>query len=268
MRSQGGAMGENISKSSFMARFTPGLLNPDEPTPDIVTSHLGKAANRRFNVYRNNVTASLVNAVAQIYPLTHKALGEDAFRHAALSYVRAYPPASKLLFEYGHGFDGHLNEGGYAGKAHWLLDLARLERAWLEAYHAADANPLAAEALAGLEQDRLAEAVFVPHPAARLVPSSYPIVAIWSALKCGDPDADTGATKPAHSALVTRAALSVEVRPLMPVLAAFFSALISGLSLGEAATTAADHPSGDFDITTAMAAILETGAFAAVSIPD
>lgn len=261
-------MPETVPSQDFMSRFTPGLLDPDIQTPGHVTGHSGKAANKRFNVYRNNVTVSLVSAVGQIYPLTRKALGEDAFRHAALTYARANPPTSKLLFEYGEGFDLHLKNGGHADARPWLEDVARLERTWLDAYHAADADPLAAEAMARLPQDRLADAVFVPHPAARLVSSAYGIVAIWHALKYGDSDAAARSSRPAETALVTRAALTVEVQTLTPALATFFGALMSGASLGEAATTAAECPSGDFDIAKAMAAVLETGAFAAVSIPD
>lgn len=260
-------MPESVDHSDFMTRFTPGLLNPDEPTPGTVTGHSGKAANKRFDVYRNNVTASLVNAVGQVYPLTRKALGEDTFRHAALTYVRTSPPTSRLLFEYGQAFGLHLKNGGYMGGRPWLGDLARLERAWLDAYHAADAGPLTAEAMATLPPDRLGDAVFNAHPAARLVSSAYPVVTIWSRLKSGEFDAASPVHERAETALVTRPALTVDVRALSPALATFFGQLMGGAPIGEAATTAAENPSGGFDITMAIAAILETGAFVTVSVP-
>ena len=45
----------------------------------------------------------------------------------------------------------------YARAMPWLADTARIERAWLDAYHAADAEPLSAVALGSFPQERLAE---------------------------------------------------------------------------------------------------------------
>ena len=55
----------------------------------------------------------------------------------------------------------------------WLADVARIERAWLDAYHAADAEPLSAQTLGSFPPDRLAELVFVAHPATRIVRSRF-----------------------------------------------------------------------------------------------
>jgi hypothetical protein len=261
-------MPDQVNHTDFMARFVPGLLDPDKLTPVHVAAHSGKAATRRYNVYRNNVTVSLVNSVGQIYPLTRKALGEDRFRGAALTYVRRHPPVSRLLFEYGNEFAAYIEEPGMAEDEAWIADLARLERAWLDAYHAADADPLAAAALAALPPERLADAVFKPHPAARLVQTNRPVFERWSALKAeGTPPAPPELGE-AEALLVTRPALTVSVRALPPTTALFFAALFAGRTLGEAANDAMmmAQAAGDFDISAALTALLETGAFSAVTI--
>lgn len=258
-------MPERHAHSDFLQHFTPGLLDPAVPTPDIVTGHSGKTANKRFNVYRNNVTASLVNAVGQVYPLTRKALGEDRFRAAALTYVRTNPPTSKLLFEFGYGFDAHLQRHGFDENAPWIGDLARLERAWLDVYHAADAAPLAAEALGAIAPEALGDAVFEPHPAARLLRLDTAAVSAMTALRSDDDRRDF-AGAPAETALVTRPALAVTVRALRGTDAIFFDALMAGRSLAEAAGTAQE--SGDFDLAAALGAVLESGAFTAVNAPN
>ncbi len=260
-------MREDAAHADFMTGFVPGLLDPQLPTPAHVAGHSGKAAVTRYNVYRNNVTVSLVNALRRVYPLTSTALGEEVFRLAALSYVRTAPPASPLLFEYGRQFEAHLRDGGHVAGAQWIEDLARLERLWLDAYHAADANPLTAEALAALPPDRLAEAVFAAHPAACALETPHAIFARWSALRAGDAIDAAPEVFGGETLVVTRPALSVDVRRYPVSFAAFFGRLLAGANLGEAAAAAAELPAGDFDIGHAMAAVLETGAFSGVAIP-
>ena len=46
-------------RASYAAAFSPPLLNPDQATPPTVGGPSGKAAVKRYNVYRNNVTVSL-----------------------------------------------------------------------------------------------------------------------------------------------------------------------------------------------------------------
>jgi len=256
--------------ADFAAAFAPGLLDPDQPTPDFVTGHSGKAANLRFNVYRNNVTASLLAAVGEIFPLTRRALGEDAFRAAALTFVRDHPPTSKLVFEFGHGFDRHLADRGFAaGDRGWIADVALLERIWLDAYHAADEDPLAPAALGAIPPEKLGAAVFRTHPAARLVACRTAVVSLMAALKSGDDtDAALGKARerPAETALVTRPALAVDVRALDDAAVAFFAALVAGKPLGEAAGEASIHEG--FDLAAALGAVLETGAFASVDVEE
>ena len=254
-------MPERHAHGDFLQHFTPGLLNPEAPTPANVSGHSGKSAHKRFNVYRNNVTASLVNAIGQVFPLTRKAMGEEAFRAAALTFVRDCPPTSKILFQYGHGFDAHLAEHGFDRERPWLCDLARLERAWLDAYHAADADPLQPAALGAIAPEKLGEAVFEAHPATRIIACATPAVSVMAALK-SDADPAAASAGAAETALITRPALAVDLRSLAPAVAVFFTALAQGTPLGEAAGAAQD--AGNFDLAAAIGAVLETGAFTAV----
>ena len=140
---------------SFAAAFSPALLDPQSETPTVVTGPNEKAAVKRYNVYRNNVTVSLINALAAIFPATQRITGVEFFRAMARFHIRATPPTSPLLFEYGRDFPGFIERYEYAQSMPWLADTARLERAWLDAYHAADMETLTPQALAGVPSDRI-----------------------------------------------------------------------------------------------------------------
>ena len=167
--------------SSYAHQFASTLLDPQQPTPALLTGPHGKAAARRYDVYRNNVTVSLIDALAAVYPCVLRITGEDFFRAMARFHIRETPPSSPLLFDYGRDFPAFIERYAYAQPMPWLADTARIERAWLDAYHAADAPPLAAEALAAVPPQRLAGLRFVAHPATRILRSRYSAVTIFAA---------------------------------------------------------------------------------------
>jgi hypothetical protein len=249
------------SQPSFAAVFASALLDPDRATPDAVTGPNGKSARRRYSVYRNNVTVSLINALAAVFPATMRITGVDFFRAMARFHVRAKPPTSPLLFEYGRDFPDFIERYEHARSMPWLADVARIERAWLDAYHAADVEPLAPQVLASIPPERLTEAVLTAHPATRIVCSRFPAVTIFAANRSDGPVGRIAATEP-EDALATRPGLEVIVRRLPPGGAIFLKRLIAGEPLGAAAAaTLADSPA--FDLPANIAGMLEAGAFTA-----
>ena len=89
---------------SSYAAFAAALVDPDRQTPPSLLARIGKAAVKRYNVYRNNVTVSLIDALAAVYPAVQRITGVEFFRAMARFHVRATPPTSPLLFEYGRDF--------------------------------------------------------------------------------------------------------------------------------------------------------------------
>lgn len=250
----------------YAAGFAPALLAPERPPPVLVSGPNGKGAGKRYNVYRNNVTVSLINALAATFPATLRITGVDFFRAMARFHVRATPPTSPLLFEYGHDFPDFIEHYEYAQSMPWLADVARIERAWLDAYHAADEEPLTPRALASIPREQLAETVLTPHPATRIVCSRFPAVTIFAANRSEGPISRIEATEP-EDGLVTRPGLEVVVRRLPPAGAVFLTCLITGESLGTAAALAlAESP--EFDLSANIAGMIEAGAFTAVKEGD
>ena len=118
----------------------------------------------RFAVYRNNVHVSLVEALAKAFPITLRLVGDAFFRAMARAYVADHKPQSPLLIRYGESFPEFVAGFAPAARLAYLPDLARLEQAWLRAYHSAEARPLEAQDVARLAPDDLLEARAQPAP--------------------------------------------------------------------------------------------------------
>ena len=249
--------------SVSLADFSGALTDPDTEPPAGIVGPNGKQAAKRFDVYRNNVTVGLVNALADTFPAVKRLVGEQFFNAMVRIYVQAEPPTSPLLFRYGVSFPEFLARFEPAGKLLYLPDVARLERAWLDAYHAADAEPLDPAALSAIRPEVLADLRFSAHPASSVMRSRFAAVSIFCANRLDDPipAIDLGV---AEDALITRAGHDVEILSLPPGGAAFLGALIDSRTLGEAAGLAAAE-TDEFDLARAIAAMLEAGVFAGLS---
>jgi len=232
--------------------FAGAVLDADAAVPPGLTREAGGAPARRFGVYRNNVYASLIDLLAGRFPVVARLVGEDFFRAMARVYVTREPPASPVLIHYGASFPDFIADFAPASSVPYLADTAALEWAWHKAYHAADAEPLALQELAGAA-DRAGEAVLTLHPSLSVVRSFYPIVSILEA------HAESGEATPiqltqAEDALVARPRLEVEIRRLAPGGARFILALKGGRSIEQAAS-AASAEAPEFNLTANLAGL-------------
>jgi hypothetical protein len=252
--------------STYAAAFASALIDPERETPAILAGPAGRGAVKRYNVYRNNVTVSLIDALASIYPAVQRITGADFFRAMARFHIRATQPTSPLLFEYGREFPAFIEHYEYARSLPWLADVARIERAWLDSYHAKDVEPLQPELLGSFPPERLGDLVFSTHPSTRIVRSPFSAVTIFAANRSELPVARIEASVP-EDALITRPQADVVVRHLPEGGAAFLSTLMSGRPLGEAAA-AALHASPASDIASNIAGMIEAGAFTTVTYRD
>jgi hypothetical protein len=263
--------GELISKRgdrtpTYAAILAPGLIDPDCQTPAGVVGPNGKGAIKRYNVYRNNVTVSLVDALAAVFPATQRITGVEFFRAMARFHVRASPPRSPLLFEYGDEFPDFIESHEHARPMPYLADIARIERAWLDAYHAADATPLPARSLAAIPPEDLPEVRFVPHPATRIVRSKFPALSIFASNR-GDGPVERIESFVPEDTLITRPDLEVTVRFLPSGGAVFLMQLLAGARVDEAAASAFEA-AADFDLASNIAGMIEAGAFATLHAGD
>lgn len=258
----------NCARVPMQAAWARALWDPHAPCPPGLQTWNGSDPTGRLAVYRNNVMAGLIDALADTFPVTQQQAGPALFRAMAAAFVRASPPRSPQLVDYGRDLPDFIEAFGPAQDLPWLADLARLEMARVRAYHAADALPLAAmdvqRALASGEA--IGALRMCLHPSVQVLASRYAIHALWAAHQgYGDPapiDPDAPQT-----VLVLRQDMEVLVLPLAdPGTVAFIQAALDGAPLAAAASRGMDA-SNTFDLSHALRLLMAHGALTSLQLP-
>ena len=212
--------------------FAAALLDPQRPAPPGLRSWNGSDPAARFAVHRNNVVSSLVDALADAFPVVQELVGAEFFRAMAGVFVRRAPPRSPVLAWYGDGFADFIEGFEPARSVAYLADVARLEYARVLAWHAGDAEPVKADAVARAlaSGEDIAELKLAFHPSVQLLVSRHAVVSIWGAHQgLGDlAEVEVGR---AETALVLRPALEVLVLALAPGAADFMRIRRDGVAI-------------------------------------
>lgn len=241
-----------------LAAFRAALRGADLP-PGMVADQPDAA--RRLAVYRNNVSVSLSQALAQRFPVIERLVGAAFFAALARAYLAADPPRSPVLAEWGAEFAGFLADFPPLAAWPYMADVARIEYARGLAFHAADDTPADPAALAGADTDRLRLAL---HPSVAVLRLDHPAVAIWAQ---NQPGAAPAPLPPGPQiALILRdRAHAVPVEAIAPADAALVEALQRGATLASAADRAARIEDGHDPIPRLVALMRQgaiTGAYA------
>ena len=253
-QSDGGADNEGLNANCLRERqrnFAAALLDPDMPVPRGLVGPDREPSEKRFNVYRNNVVAGLVETLRAAFPAVCRIVGNEFFAAMARVYVAPEPPRSPIMLDYGETFPDFIREFEPAKSVPYLSDVARLERAWVEAYHAAEAPPADPSMLATIDSRSLQQMGFTLHPSVRVVRSSFPVVQIWLMNIDGGVPTPIDIHNGGENALVIRPIAEVEVRRLPGGAATFIIGLAAGASVADATTLAFDEDS-NFDLAGAL----------------
>lgn len=244
--------------AEFQARFCSALLNdthalPLEGAP--VPGAMGLA------VHRHNVLGGLTEALGAQYPVIRRLVGEEFFAMTALEFLRDGLPQGPVMIGFGAAFPAFLEGFPPAATLPYLGDVARLEYAMHESYHAADVKALDRQALVGHAAEALAQLTLVFHPSLRLVASEYPIGMIWRLNQPENDLLDT-AELPDHGEclLIARPDDVVETTVLTTPAFDFLSALAGGATLSAAQSVSGD----DFDGAGVLLNFLDSGLVAGI----
>lgn len=221
--------------------FAVALLAPGAGAPAGLMAGRGPMdARHRFAVHRNNFVVSLIDALAEAFPVTLALVGTDFFRAMARERVFAEPPRSPVLVDYADGFPDFIARFAPAAAVPYLADVARIEALCIRAYHAADASPVPEATYRALAAapGQLASSRVELHPACHWLSSRHAAYSIWQAHQglVDISDAELGGIDVdlPQDVLITRPAFEVGVSPLAGGAIVFLDALRRGQPLGKA----------------------------------
>jgi Putative DNA-binding domain len=235
--------------------FANALLNPALAVPTGIRA----GSDKRYAVYRNNVTVSLVRAMEANFPAIRKLLGEIYFAGLAREFAQAHPPRSPLMFFYGDEFPKFLELQTDLSEYSYLSDVARLEQLWRQSYHEQDMSCLLPVEIAALDDEQLASLCLKPHPAFALLSSPFAVHSIFSANRSDQGQNLTPVNTPEY-VIISRPKYSVETRAVSKGTFTFLKALSNGQSIGAAADEALNIDA-ELDLTNCISTLLIVGAF-------
>lgn len=248
-----------LQLSEQQGNFAAALLDPNRPIPHGLVGPDGEPSTRRFGVYRNNVVLGLIEALRNAFPVVERLVGAEFFSAMAGNYARLTPPCSPIMLNYGASFPDYIAQFEPAATIPYLYDVARIERAWTEAYHAPDALPIDPMELMAVAIENLPEIRLNLHPSLRLIRSRFPSLTIWHM------NTTHGVPKPldinaaGEDTLLVRPMADVELRLLPAGSGEFVQAIMEGASLTDAMTVAiaADRR---FDLSSSISGLIEAQA--------
>ncbi|WP_338771523.1 DUF692 family multinuclear iron-containing protein [Massilia sp. METH4] len=221
----------------------------------------------RLAVYRGNLAGSWERALKAAFPVVTQLVGDDFLAALAREYGTRHPAAHADLNEFGAGFAAFLDDFPHVAGLPYLPDMARLEWLLHRAYYAADAEPLAPAALAGISAEAFEACRLAPHPAAATFASDWAVVPLWQAHQSGSAVPFPSDIASPSWCLVHRRGWQPGVLALDAAQYRALAALQEGAKMGAAIDAALAEDRG-FDLAPRLGRWMAHAAFAALRTED
>ena len=187
----------------------------------------------RLGIYAGAYGSRLIDALGSSYPALAALLGEEDFQALGAEYVRAHDSPYFSIRNYGDALEEFLRtHPGYA-EVPLLAELAYFEWTLAAVFDAADAEPLAAAALARVAPADWAQLRFTFHPSARRMALAWNAPQLWKALTEGGERPQLELAAAPVEWLAWRQDLKSYFRSLAAPEAAALDAARAGRSFGE-----------------------------------
>jgi hypothetical protein len=211
-------------------------------------------------VYRNGFYRSCREVLANTYSSVHHVLGAEMFAGVARGYIDRHPPQRGTLTGYGDRFSDWLLS--QSAQPSWLADMARLDWAWLDCLHGANAYPIGIQSLQALQEEGgdIADTDLVLLPNVQLLTTSTQIFSLWTETRAGKGGwaATPSIVSRPQRVLFWRPELEVYVRLLSRSEWLFFDALVRKPDLYTAASEVLEsYP--DYDLQKQFSDLLQNG---------
>lgn len=209
------------------------------------------AASERLAIYTRMIFVRIRDAIAEDFPATYAALGDDAWETRIAAYLAAYPTDHPDLRLAARSLPKFFRET----ESSPLADLADLEWALADSFTARDASPLRAEALQSLAPEEWPRLRMMPVPSLRRLHANSAADANRKALLAGEALA-LEPTEP-HRFRVWRRDFRVFVKKIDALESAALEAITPELSFADLCTWIAQREP-DADPAQTAVALLQT----------
>ena len=143
------------------------------------------SAVERVDIYANAYFYRLLECLGEDFPATLAVLGADNFPALVKEYLLEHPPTEPSILYAGLYLADFLNDHPFAERWPFIADLARLERAVLDVFHAADTPALALETLHAVPSEDWPALKLRTHPAVEIVHSEWRIADVLQTVEQG-----------------------------------------------------------------------------------
>lgn len=198
---------------------------------EVVVGDERLGAEQRVDIYANMYFYRLLDVLKEDFPATLKLLGADNFHNLVTGYLLEHPPTHFSIIGAGRHLADFLRDHPLRNEFPFAADLARLERALIEVFHARDAVALSAETMRAIAPADWAALRMRLHPAAQLLELEWNVAATVRRL-IGD--AGLPAPMPAAcTVLVWRDHNRVDYREADSIERAALTSLVDGATFAE-----------------------------------
>lgn len=243
----------------LQAAFAEAVLRgePQAVADALAASRLTEARSRAaLHIHASTTRETLTQALRDSFPTVARRLSDRRFTKLAADHIRQSPPRQAALWYWGEDFPAFLADRGLDAAT---IALARLDRAWHEAFAAEDAKSVTIADIVGLPSETLTLVRLRFHTAARLLTLPTGVLRQWRSLAALPHDAPPLDVLNAGHVLITRPEVAVAVTTLHAGEAAFARAIGDGQTLLDAFETVPGQE--PFDLRAALGRLLGAGAF-------
>ena len=139
----------------------------------------------RVDIYANMYFYRLLEVLQEDFPATLAVLGADRFHNLVTGYLIEYPPAHFSIMYAGRHLADFLRDHPLRDEFPFIADLARLERALIEVFHAVDARPLDNEQMRAIAPENWPSLKLALHPAIEFLQLDWKVPEVLRAVECG-----------------------------------------------------------------------------------
>ena len=189
------------------------------------------SAEDRVDIYANMYFYRILDVLKEDFPATLAMVGDDRFHNLVTGYLIEYPPEHFSIANAGKHFADFIDSHPIREEFSFLADLARMERALIDIFHAPDVAALDAEAMRAIAPTDWPALRLTRHPATLILELQWNVAAILRTIERGE-EPSPPAQKPT-SMLVWRSRNCVYYREIDGAERDELEAIVAGCTFAE-----------------------------------